>query len=91
MSTLLGANVKPGPEQLAQMRRVAKPEDRWACYQNQDLGHYDLGRCTYLVTGPTRTYTTPPAHAPDNESHGLGWRYLFVGFVDLDSGTIVEV
>lgn len=76
------------PEPLAHMRRVAQEGDVWYAYRNEDLGHYDLGRLTFLVTGPTRTFAVPPPQAPDSPGIGLGWRYWLVGPVDLEAGTV---
>ncbi len=49
-----------------------------ACFENQDLGHRDIGRRVCLpyddaqfeggIIGTTR--------APDHQSIGLGWRYI---------------
>ncbi len=75
-----------GASALALMRERG---GKWAAYQNHDMGHPDLGGLTFLqYGGPTSTYTTPPNRATDG-AHGLGWRYLHVGYVDLKSGSIV--
>lgn len=73
-------------ESLAQMRERG---GRWAVYQNHDLGSSQVGHIQFLQYGPERTHKAPPAHMPDSAS-GLGWRYLFVGYVDLPAGRVVE-
>ena len=77
------------PEALDAMRSRARAGDTWHAYRNEDMGHRDLGRLTFLVVGPTRTFQVPPEHAPDSADIGLGWRYRHLGTVALDSGTVV--
>lgn len=86
---LILGDERPEEEPLRLMRERARPGDTWLAYQNHDLGHPDLGRLTFFVVGPGRTYQDPPRHAPDSAAIGLGWRYLLVGYVDLDSGRIL--
>lgn len=75
-------------EQMAAHRRKVG-DVRWAAYQNHDLGHYDLGGLRFLAIGPQCTFQGPPSRYPDTQ-HGLGWRYLWVGWVDLlDGGKIL--
>lgn len=51
-----------------------------AVYENNDLGHPDLGRKVFLsYGGPTSTWQEPPPFAPDTAEAGLGWRYLLAG------------
>lgn len=79
----------PSPEALEAMRSRG---GLWACYQNHDLGHRDIGRLVFLqYGGPDSTFDSPPDRYPDVPEVGLGWRYLHVGFVDLKSGEIVDV
>ncbi len=61
---------------------------RWAAFQNQDMGHHDLGRLAFLQYGPGCSYPHPPQRYPDTPAIGLGWRYLHVGFVNLETGEI---
>jgi hypothetical protein len=63
---------------------------RWAAYQNFALDSRGLGNVVFVQYGPGRTFETPPPAAPDG-AHGAGWRYLHVGYVDLETGNIVEV
>lgn len=90
MSTLLG---DPGITDLAhrQMAAVvtAKPSTRWAAYQNHDMGHPLLGHLQFLAVGSEVTFKQAPRAYPDTR-FGLGWRYLFVGWVDLDRCVVVE-
>jgi hypothetical protein len=66
-----------------------EPGQRWAAYQNHDLGHPDIGRLAFLKVGPGCTFPTPPERRPDTPDL-IGWRYLHVGFVDLASGVVVD-
>jgi hypothetical protein len=63
------------------------PDTRWAAYQNHDLGHYDIGHLKFLAVGPQNTFKETPPRMPDTQST-IGWRYVFVGFVDLPTGAI---
>ena len=83
MSKLLG-NEPIGPEALETMR--SRGGD-WFAYQSHDTGSRTLGHLTFLQCGPERTFKVPPPHAPDGP-HGLGWRYLLVGKVNLETGAI---
>ena len=81
---------KPEPHALQAMRERARPGTRWAAYQNADLGHPDCGRLQFLMVGDGCTFANAPERAPDTRDCGLGWRYVHVGFVDLDNGTVVR-
>jgi len=89
--TKLIGDTKPGPEALADMRKfaAATPGTTWAAYQNHDMGHPNLGHLQFLAVGPGCTFKTPPRNSPDTPS-GLGWRYLHVGTVNLETGEIEE-
>jgi len=75
-----------GEEALAAMR---KRGGTWAAYQNMDMGHPDLGGVRCLKIGPDCTFHGPPDRMPDTQ-HGIGWRYLHVGWVDLETGMIID-
>lgn len=50
-------------------------------FQNQDLGHYDIGR-KIAMPFPKAQWDVAKldeTKAPDHKSIGLGWRYLLVG------------
>jgi hypothetical protein len=87
MTKLIG-DAKPEPEALAQMRERG---GEWFAYQNMDLGSRDIGHLTFLKVGPGQTFVTPPERRPDFPGGSLGWRYLLVGKVDLETGEIREV
>jgi hypothetical protein len=76
-------------EALAQMRERTMPGDRWAAYQNMDLGHPHCGDLRFLVIGEGRTFHTAPPRYPDHPELGLGWRYSFIGWVDLEKGVVL--
>lgn len=61
----------------------------WAVYQNVVLDSAMVGHVTFLKFGPGCTYEAPPEHMPDTAA-GLGWKYRHVGFVDLNSGRVVD-
>ncbi len=70
------------PEQT--FTRWLKDGQTWiGCFENQDLGHPDLGRRVVMpydvrqFDGATVGKTT----APDHRSIGLGWRYILTAKV----------
>jgi hypothetical protein len=88
MTKLLG-NAKPSPEALQQMRERG---GSWAAYQSMDMSSSTLGSLRFLqYGGPESTFKTPPEKYPDTPQLGIGWRYLLVGKVDLETGEIVEL
>lgn len=74
-------------EALAQMRERSRPGTKWAAYENKDMSHRDLGRLQFIHVGDACTFKEAPAKCPDT-AVGLGWRYLLVGTVNLEDGTI---
>jgi len=76
-------------EALKTMRERALSQDKWCAYQNHAMDSAGLGDLQFLQIGPGRTFTKPPERMPDT-IHAIGWRYLFVGFVNLETGQIEE-
>lgn len=64
------------------------PSTRWAAYQNHDLGHRDLGHLRFLAVGPDNSCPVAPERLPDMAGQ-INWRYVLVGYVDLDTGKIL--
>jgi hypothetical protein len=60
----------------------------WACYENHDLSSPSVGHLQFLKVGPGCTYETPPRQYPADTAMGLGWRYRYVGMVDLETGLV---
>jgi phytoene dehydrogenase-like protein len=92
MSGFIGEDRSIHPDTLEQLRRHTEAhhnDRRYAAYQNHDLGARDAGHLLFLAIGPNCTYQTPPATAPDG-AHGTGWRYVHVGYADLEKGVVVE-
>jgi hypothetical protein len=85
MSKPIG-NTSIGPEALPTMHE--RGCDLFA-YQSHDMSSRTQGDLQFLQCGLGRTYSEPPAPMPDTE-YGLGWRYLLVGKVSLETGEIVE-
>jgi len=86
MSKLFGDGVIH-PDSLSVMRDfcLTDPTAKWAVYQNMDLGHSELGHMKFLAVGPNCTYKEPPARLPDMPRQ-INWRYVHVGFVNLEIG-----
>lgn len=61
----------------------------WAAYRNSELGHRDLGHLKFLRVGEGCTFTEAPEHLPDTPTE-INWRYMHVGYVDLETGLIVD-
>lgn len=76
-------------ETLAAMRARVRPNTKWAAYQNITLDSSLLGHVQFLMFGEGCTHTAHPEQMPDT-AFGLGWKYRFIGLVDLDTGTIVK-
>jgi hypothetical protein len=62
---------------------------RWAAYENQALDSASVGHLQFLAIGPRNTFQEPPERLPDTPQT-IGWKYGFVGWVDLESGEITE-
>jgi hypothetical protein len=77
------------PEVLEIMRSRHSEGKKWAAYRNSDLSSPNAGHLTFLQVGEGCTYPTAPPKHPDTPSL-IGWRYLLIGFVELESGDIVE-
>lgn len=77
-----------GPKALEQMRERG---GTWAVYQNQALDSKLAGHLQFLKYGLLCTYLEPPNSYPADTQCGPGWRYLFIGTVDLESGKVIPV
>lgn len=88
---LLAPETKPDKTALSQMKIGVKmyPGVRYAAYQNHDIGHAQLGHLQFLAVGPNNTYKEAPPRFPDTQS-AIGWRYVHVGWVDLETEEITE-
>lgn len=82
---------KAEPEALEQMKGSPYNYDdtRWAAYQNQAMDSSSAGHLQFLAVGPKNTLKEAPEQAPDTQ-HGTGWKYRFVGWVDLETGVVDE-
>ena len=78
---------KVHPDALEQMLG-AYPNSRWAAYQNVALDSRNCGHLQFLAIGPGNTYKEPPVRYPLDNAHGMGWRYRFAGWVNLETGEI---
>lgn len=85
MMILIGENAI-GPKALATMRERG---GSWAAYQNSAPGHPEIALIRFLKYGKGCTFSVPPNRHPDG--HGcVGWSYLYVGNVNLETGKIEE-
>ena len=75
-----------GREPLETMRERG---GSWAAYQNVAMDSADVGRLQFIKFGEGCTHTTPPEKCPDT-SASPGWKYRFVGIVNLDTGEIAK-
>lgn len=76
---------KAESEALQQMRERG---GSWAAYQNQALDSRNCGHLQFLKVGEGCTYTAPPRSYPSDTEHGMGWRYCYIGMVNLETGEI---
>ena len=90
-SSVIGDN-RPDTEALEAMRKspYTFESTRWAAYQNHDLGHYNVGHLRFLAVGPDNTVKEAHSRLPDFPGE-INWRYIFVGWVNLETGEIEEV
>ena len=58
-------------------------EGEWALYINMLFDSGWAGRIALLRVGEGATHATPPEHLPDTALLGAGWKYRFVGMMDL--------
>jgi hypothetical protein len=86
MNRLLG-NESPDPEVMAILRERLKDGQRWAAYQNHAMDSASLGHLQFLKVGPGCTFEIAPERMPDSQ-YIIGWKYLHVGFVNLETGQI---
>ncbi len=78
------------PEALDTMRARGQ---RWAAYRNEDMSSTNHGHMQFLQIGPENTFKdpgNPPEQYPFDTRSGLGWRYRFIGMVNVADGMIVE-
>lgn len=86
-SKLLGDNAIPQEARDRMKRRGGT----WFAYQNAELysgprsGHLQFLRC-----GPDASIKYPPLRLPDTAT-AINWRYVLVGKVNLESGTIEDI
>lgn len=78
---------RPTRDALEQMRQRG---GSWAAYQNKVLDSANVGHMQFLKVGEDCTYKEPPPRYPMDNGHGMGWRYLFVGMVDLATGKVTS-
>jgi hypothetical protein len=90
MTKLILGTEKPDQKTLQLLRERLKPGQTWFAYQNHAMDSASLGHLQFLCCGHGCTFTEPPARMPDSHL-GIGWRYLLVGRVDLETGKIVEL
>jgi hypothetical protein len=88
MGKLLGENTVH-PKAPAQMKKASSEGTRWAAYQNHAMDSSGLGELRFLAVGPNNTIKEKPARYPDTHL-GTGWAYLFVGWVNLETGQVEE-
>jgi hypothetical protein len=89
MTKLILGTEKPDATVLAILRERLKPGQAWFAYQNHALDSASLGHLQFLCCGPGCTFETAPERTPDSHL-GIGWRYLLVGKVNLETGEIEE-
>lgn len=77
-------------EKMRLRHAAADPRCAWAVYQNQALDSATVGHRIFILVGPGCTHVVPPPQAHDGE-HGAGWKYPFVGLVELAGGTVEKL
>lgn len=79
------------PEALEAMQESPYnfPTTRWAAYENHALDSVTCGELRFLAVGPQNTYQEAPDRYPDSHL-GVGWRYVYIGWVNLKTGAIED-
>lgn len=54
----------------------------WAVYENKALDSSNAGHLQFLQVGEKCTYKDPPNTYPADTAYGMGWKYVFIGFLD---------
>jgi hypothetical protein len=90
VTKLILGTEKPDLAVLTILRERLKPGQTWYAFQNHAMDSASLGHLQFLCCGPGCTFTEPPARMPDTQ-HSIGWRYVLVGKVNLESGMIGEI
>lgn len=75
-----------GPEREA-LEQMNERGGTWAAYENMDMSSRHVGHLQFLKVGCGCTFDTPPSQMPDN-TYGVGWRYRYIGYVNLNTGEI---
>lgn len=80
----LSGSTGPEPEALAQIRKKLAewPDAKFAAFQCADLGSRNIGHLEFLAVGPGRGIPVI------DRATGRHWSYLFVGFVNPETGLI---
>lgn len=83
-------NEAPDEESLAAMMHnpLTSGGARWAAYQNHALDSREIGHLRFIAIGEDCTFKEPPSRHPDTNDV-IGWKYVWVGWVDLETGLIV--
>jgi len=83
--------LKAEPGAIEQMRSSPYnyEDTKWAAYQNVAMDSGSLGHLQFLAIGPKNTLKEASKKAPDTQ-HGTGWKYQFVGWVDLETGEVLN-
>ena len=78
------------PASLKVMREGAREGTDWYAYENHAMDSADLGNLRFLLCGSGATFATPPKTYPDS-AMGIGWSYVFIGKVNVQTGEIEEI
>jgi hypothetical protein len=72
---------------LHAMREKSRHNTKWAAFENHALDSSLRGHLQFVMFGEGCTYTTRPEKMPDT-AFDTGWKYVFVGIVNLETGEI---
>lgn len=75
------------PTSLRTLRERSRPNTKWAAFENHAMDSSLRGHLQFIMFGEGCTYETCPEKMPDTE-FDLGWKYVFVGVVNLETGEI---
>ena len=70
------------------LKQMRERGGTWAAYENRALDSSTRGHHQFLKVGEGCTHTTPPLTYPADTSSGTGWKYVFIGMVNLETGEV---
>jgi hypothetical protein len=82
------AKAKPEALEAMQESPYNYGDTRWAAFENHALDSSTCGELRFLAVGPQNTCSEAPDRYPDTQQLGVGWKFVHIGWVNLETGDI---